>query len=108
MIATFTGSVRMPTDEHHPDHASDVRHRREQADADVTRHTQTLDDGGNPEAERYIRTGGTEVDERHQPHLRELDRLVQSMFAWTGVAVIRFQVGQDNLLLTLGKPACLG
>src|SRR5215472_2165366 len=107
MVSALERAVRMAANQHHPDHGADIGHRGQQANREVTFHAEALDDAWNPESDGYRGTGATEVDGGKEPHARMLHRFAESVLARTGVAVIRFQIGKDKLLLTLAEPVRL-
>ncbi len=107
MVPALERAIRMPADQHHPNHSAYIGHGREQANRDVAVHAETLDDARNPESDRYRGAGCTEVDDGEEPYARVPHRLAESVRAGTGVDVIRIEISQDELLLTLRKPARL-
>ena len=55
---------------------------------------------------RGIQNGIVMVEER--PQNWKFHRLAEGMLKWTRRTVIRFQLSEDELLLALAEPPCLG
>ena len=65
----------MSTNQHHPDHGTDVGHGREESDHIVVHYSQAPDDTGNPESYSCDATDNTEINDRKEPNPRKLDRV---------------------------------
>src|SRR6516165_6274469 len=93
MVATLQRAVGMAAHQRHPDHCADVWHAGEHADRQRAAHADGLNDAGNPKSDGYVRGDGAEVDDRQEPQPRKLQRLGESMLAWTSLVVIGLEIG---------------
>jgi hypothetical protein len=93
MIPALERAVRVSAHQHYREQRADVRHGRQDSDPEAALHAEALNDGRQPESDRYDRAGGAEVDEGQEPQTWKPDGLAESVFARSGQLLISFQIG---------------
>src|ERR1700740_1213593 len=107
MVTPLERLVRMPAHQHRPNHTGDIRYGGQQTDHDVALDPETLDDCWSPESKSGICAYEAKADGGQEPHLWELGRFAEPVLPGASLAMIRLEIGDDELLLALAKPACL-
>src|SRR5262249_42595553 len=85
-------------------HTGNIGHCEKQPDGHIASDTEFLYDRRSPESKCWIGACQAELDQREQPHLRELQRVAKPVVPGTRVAVVGLKILRYKSFFLFGKP----